>query len=115
MFSHAIKTLKRGQLVGVPTAGGVISTGAASVMDVGMIRLPFRGWYLIGDGQDMELNGAKPDHVLWPALEQLPRGKDVQIEKAVEELAKDVKAFLAKPQPKPIKATERQPLKPLDP
>jgi tricorn protease len=28
VFSHAIKTLKRGQLVGVPTAGGVISTGS---------------------------------------------------------------------------------------
>ena len=27
IFSHAIKTLKRGKLVGVPSAGGVISTG----------------------------------------------------------------------------------------
>src|SRR5207244_2597513 len=42
IFSHAIKTLKRGQLVGIPTAGAVISTGAVPVMDVGTLRLPFR-------------------------------------------------------------------------
>ena len=77
-----------------------------------MIRLPFRGWHLVGDGEDMELNGAKPDHVLWPALEEMPRGKDVQMEKAVAVLLEDVKAV--KPQPKPIKATERPPLQPLE-
>ena len=66
IFSHAIKTLKRGQLVGVATAGGVISTGAQRIMDVGMIRVPFRGWFVLGSGEDMELNGAVPDHVLWP-------------------------------------------------
>jgi tricorn protease len=112
IFSHSIKTLKRGQLVGVPTAGGVVSTGAAPVMDVGMIRLPFRGWHLVGDGEDMELNGAKPDHILWPGLEEMPKGKDVQMEKAVAVLLEDVKA--AKSQPKLIKATDRPPLPSLD-
>ncbi len=66
IFSHAIKTLKRGRLVGVPTAGGVISTGAVPIMDVGVIRMPFRGWFLVNSGEDMELNGAVPDHILWP-------------------------------------------------
>ena len=47
IFSHAIKTLKRGQLVGVPTAGGVISTGGVPIMDVGTLRLPFRGWFTV--------------------------------------------------------------------
>jgi tricorn protease len=114
IFSHAIKTLKRGQLVGVPTAGGVVSTGAAPVMDVGTIRLPFRGWHLVGDGQDMELNGAQPDHVVWPGLEEMPRGTDHQIEKAVAVLLEDVKADKAKSQPKLIKATDRPPPPPLD-
>src|SRR5204863_7640878 len=58
IFSHAIKTLKRGQLVGVPTAGGVISTGGTPIMDAGFLRLPFRGWYTVGHGPDMELHGA---------------------------------------------------------
>lgn len=106
IFSHAIKTLKRGQLVGVPTAGGVISTGAAPVMDVGMIRLPFRGWFLPGDGRDMELNGAVPDFVLWPEPGQMPAGKDIQLEKAVNVLLGDVKAFAERPRPTLRKASE---------
>ncbi len=107
IFSHAIKTLKRGQLVGVPTAGGVISTGGTTIMDVGFIRLPGRGWHLIGDGEDMELNGAVPHHVVWPEPGQMPRGKDVQIEKAVSVLLADVKAWQERPQPKLRKATDR--------
>ena len=107
IFSHAVKTLKRGQLVGVPTAGGVISTGGTGIMDIGFIRLPFRGWYLINDGEDMELNGAVPHHVLWPEPEQLPKGKDIQLEKAIEVLQADVKAWQNRPQPKLRKSMER--------
>ena len=51
---------------GVRTAGGVISTGGPMVMGMGFIRMPFRGWYLANDGQDMELNGAIPDAIVWP-------------------------------------------------
>ena len=104
IFSHAIKTLKRGKLVGVPTAGGVLSTGAASIMDVGMLRLPFRGWYGLENGQDMELNGAKPDFIVWPR----PGDKtDRQLDKAVEVLKADVETWKKRPQPKLIKASER--------
>jgi tricorn protease len=109
IFSHAIKTLKRGQLVGVPTAGGVVSTGAVSIMDVGTLRLPFRGWYVAENGEDMELNGAVPHHVVWPQPGDLPRGKDDQLSRAVEVLQKDVEAWKARPQPPLRKATERQP------
>ena len=109
IFSHAIKTLKRGPIVGVTTAGGVISTGAAQVMDVGTIRLPFRGWYLVGDGQDMELNGCKPDVELWPAPGDMPAGKDAQLMKAVEVLSKDVAAWHSQPRPKLQKASDRKP------
>lgn len=107
IFSHAIKTLKRGKLVGVPTAGGVISTGAARIMDLGTIRLPGRGWYLIDSGEDMELNGAVPDVVVWPEPGQVPKGEDVQLAKGVEVLLADVKAWKERPQPKLRKASER--------
>jgi tricorn protease len=107
IFSHAIKTLKRGQLVGVPTAGGVISTGAQAIMDVGFIRVPFRGWFVLGTGEDMELNGAVPDHIVWPQPGQLPRGEDVQLAKAISVLQDDVRAWKAKPLPTLRKATER--------
>ena len=91
IFSHAIKNLKRGKLVGVQTAGGVISTGSAPIMDVGMIRVPFRGWYVNKSGKDMELNGAVPDIVVWPKPGQMPKGKDVQLEKAIQVLMKEMR------------------------
>lgn len=106
VFSHAIKTLKRGQLVGVQTAGGVISTGTTAIMDVGSLRLPFRGWYVLSSGQDMELMGAMPDHVVWPR----PGDKtDRQLDKAVEVLKADVQAWKKRPLPALIKASERKP------
>jgi Tol biopolymer transport system component/C-terminal processing protease CtpA/Prc len=107
IFSHAIKTLGRGKLVGVPTAGGVISTGAATIMDVGILRLPNRGWFVRDTGEDMELNGAVPDVILWPEPGDMPRGKDVQLEKAVDVLLADVKAWQERPQPTLRKASER--------
>ncbi|MCR9292774.1 MAG: S41 family peptidase [bacterium] len=90
IFSHAIKTLGRGKVVGVQTAGGVVSTGSASINDVGRIRVPFRGWFLLEDGQDMERNGCLPDVVLWPEPGELPAGIDRQLEKAVELLLEEV-------------------------
>jgi tricorn protease len=107
IFSHAIKTLKRGQLVGVPTAGGVISTGAERIMDVGILRVPYRGWFVIGSGADMELNGAVPDHILWPQPGQMPHGEDVQLKKAIEVLQADVRAWKQRPQPPLRKSSER--------
>ncbi|MDJ0974550.1 MAG: S41 family peptidase [Planctomycetota bacterium] len=107
IFSHAIKQLKRGQLVGVPTAGGVISTGGTTIMGVGTLRLPFRGWYLAEDGQDMERNGCVPHHVLWPHPGELPAGIDRQLDKAVEVLLADVDAWKARPRPSLTKASER--------
>ncbi len=107
IFSHAIKTLKRGQLVGVPTAGGVISAGGTAIMDVGFLRLPTRGWYGISDGQDMELHGAVPDLIVWPQPGDLPSGKDVQLSKAVEVLQGDVQKWKDRPRPELKKATER--------
>jgi tricorn protease len=107
IFSHAIKTLKRGKVVGVPTAGGVISTGGTQVMDVGFLRLPFRGWYVLGTGEDMELNGAVPHHIVWNKPGEMPRGKDAQLNKAVRVLLKDVKTWESRPRPQLRKATER--------
>ena len=107
IFSHAIKLLGRGQVVGVPTAGGVISTGSASIMDIGTLRMPTRGWYGLESGIDMELNGAVPDHLIWPQPGELAAGIDRQLEKAIEVLKKDVTSWQARPQPKLQKASER--------
>ena len=107
IFSHAIKTLERGKVVGVPTAGGVISTGGTSLLGGAFMRLPGRGWYVLGSGEDMELNGCVPDVVIWPEPTEMPAGKDRQLEKAVELLSADAKAFKNRPKPKLRKASER--------
>lgn len=107
IFSHAIKEIGRGKLVGVPTAGGVVSTGAASIRDLGTLRIPFRGWYRKSDGADMELNGAVPDALVWPEPGDEAAGRDRQIEKAVELSLAEIKAEAAKPKPKLVPASRR--------
>ncbi|MFT7618146.1 MAG: tricorn protease [Planctomycetota bacterium] len=106
IFAHAVKTLKRGRVVGVQTAGGVISTGGRSIMGLGFVRMPFRGWYLM-DGEDMELNGCKPHAEIWPAPGDWPAGIDTQMDKAVEMLMEDVKAWQSRPRPRLRKSSER--------
>jgi tricorn protease len=107
IFSHAIKTLNRGKLVGVRTAGGVISTGSVNIMNVGFLRRPFRGWFVSGTGQDMELNGAIPDYEIWPQPEELPTGIDRQLDKAIEVLKDQVMQWQAKPRPALQKNSQR--------
>lgn len=108
IFSHAVKTLGRGQLVGVRTAGGVVSTGSRSIMDIGTMRLPTRGWFVIGTGEDMELHGAEPDVTLWPEPGEWPRGEDRQLAEAIERLKQDVSEANDQPKPELRKASERR-------
>ncbi len=89
IFAHAIKTTKRGRLVGTATFGGVISTGAFTLIDGTTVRQPFRGWYL-PDGSDMENNGAKPDVDVPQVPSDEASGKDAQLEAAVADLMKQI-------------------------
>lgn len=91
IFSHAIKTIDRGKLVGTPTAGGVISTGSATILELGRMRLPGRGWFLPHNGEDMELYGAVPHFIVDVRPGDLSSGKDPQLDKAIEILKKEVK------------------------
>ncbi len=86
ILSHAVKQLGRGRLVGMRTAGGVISTGSARLLDGSSVRMPTRGWYLVSTGEDMELNGCAPDLALWNP----PDGEDKQLDSAVRTLTSDV-------------------------
>lgn len=89
-ISHAFKTLKRGTLVGNTTAGGVISTGSASLLDGTTVRTPGRGWYL-PDGTNMEMNGATPDILIVQSPEDEVNNTDRQLKAAVEDLMKRLK------------------------
>ncbi len=90
IFSHAYKTLDLGKLVGTPTFGAVISTGGVGLADGSYVRLPFRAWYVKASGKNMENQPAKPDiHVNNPP-DSKSKGKDPQLEKAVQELIKQL-------------------------
>lgn len=107
IFSHAIKTLKRGKLVGVPSMGGVISMPTRDILDLGKLSIPRRGWFVGDSGEDMEMNGAQPDVLLWPHPGDIPAGKDEQLEKAIDVLKADVAEWQARKRPPLIRKSER--------
>ena len=91
IFCHAIQQIKRAPLVGTATAGGVISAVKVSIPDVGVLQVPFRGWFHAETGENLDLNGAKPDHPvsLTPADENA--GRDPQLEKALEVIREEIR------------------------
>ncbi|MFT3685235.1 MAG: S41 family peptidase [Phycisphaerales bacterium] len=91
IFAHSIKTIGRGKLAGTATYGGVISTGAATLVDGTTVRTPGRGWYL-PNGEDMESNGAKPDIDVPELPQDEAAGRDAQLEAAVKELLQRIGA-----------------------
>lgn len=108
IFCHAIKTLKRGKVVGVPTQRSVISTGTQKILDVGQIRIPHRGWFRREDGLDMELQPCVPDVIVPAVPGDVPEGRDPQLSRAVEELLKEIEADAANALPDPVYASERE-------
>ena len=91
IFSHAYKNLGIGKLVGIPTFGAVISTGSKRLVDGSSVRMPFRGWYIKASGNNMEFHGAIPDFIVKNNPDSKIKGEDKQLEKAVNELLKQIK------------------------
>lgn len=92
VFSHAYQSLKIGKLVGLPTNGSVISTGAKGLMDGSTVRLPLRGWYTKTTNKNQELGPAIPDFIVENEVNSIAKGTDEQLRVAVVELMKEVKA-----------------------
>ncbi|MCF7560167.1 S41 family peptidase [Sabulilitoribacter multivorans] len=91
IFSHAYKALDLGTLVGVPTFGAVISTGAARLIDGSSVRMPFRGWYVKETMSNMELGPAVPDIIVYNNPDDKAKNKDTQLKRAVDELLSQLK------------------------
>ena len=100
IFSHAFSQLGRGPVIGTPTFGAVISTGAATLLDGSSVRMPLRGWYRIADGVNEEHTGAPVDVRVDLTVEDELRGLDPQ-------LAAGVKALLEGPKVKSLPAAKR--------
>jgi tricorn protease len=91
MFPAGFKALGLGKVVGVPTMGAVIGTGSYTLLDGSAIRTPGSGVWTT-TGQNMENYGVPPDVYVDNTPADFVKGRDAQVEKAVETL----KAELAK-------------------
>ena len=90
IFSHAFKTLDIGTLVGMPTFGAVISTGGQGLIDGSFVRMPFRAWYVKATGENMEHGPAVPDVVIENSPDGKANGVDLQLQKSVEVLLREM-------------------------
>jgi C-terminal processing protease CtpA/Prc/Tol biopolymer transport system component len=90
IFSHAYKTLGIGTLVGKPTFGAVISTGARTLIDGSYVRLPNRGWFVKTTGQNMDFEPAVPDIEVENQPDSRAKGDDPQLKAAVDELLRQI-------------------------
>lgn len=90
IFCHAIRTMGRGKLIGTPTSGGVISTFQTTIRGVGRLRIPHRGWQVYTTGQNMDQVGAEPDIRVDLTPADVVAGRDVQLDRAVLELMKQL-------------------------
>ena len=90
IFPMLFREYKLGKIVGVETSGYVIGTYSnIEMLDGSRIRKPFHGWYK-KDGTNLEGNGIKPDIEVRQSFNQLLDDDDVQLQRAVEEILKEV-------------------------
>ena len=85
VFPDGFKTLKLGKVVGVTTYGAVIGTGSYTLMDGSTIRTPAVGLWNVNK-TNLENYGVPPDVYVDNTPDDFLKGRDAQIEKAVETL-----------------------------
>ncbi|GAB4151902.1 MAG: S41 family peptidase [Planctomycetota bacterium] len=77
-----------GPTVGMPTSGGVIGTWPKTLLDGSSMRLP-RFMVIDYKGRNLELNPTEPDFIVDETFIDEANGKHPQLDKALEELAKE--------------------------
>ncbi|MFO0876367.1 MAG: S41 family peptidase [Gemmataceae bacterium] len=98
IFPNAFRTLGLGKLVGEATGGYVIGTTGMRLVDGSMFRIPRIGVYTMR-GVNMEKEGVAPDVPVENHPDQLARGQDAQLERAVQVLQGDVAEWKKKRTP----------------
>ncbi|MCC6126125.1 MAG: PD40 domain-containing protein [Pirellulales bacterium] len=91
MFPQGFKDLKLGRVLGMPTMGAVIATGSYRLADGSSIRTPGAGVWT-AKGENLENFGVQPDVLIDNTPEDFFKGRDAQLEKAVELLKADIAA-----------------------
>jgi tricorn protease len=92
IFPHAFRAWGLGKLVGTPTGGHVIGTRNVTLIDGSNFRTPRIGVHTV-KGINMEKEGVTPDVLIEPHPDELARGADMQLDKAVQVLTQDVIAW----------------------
>jgi tricorn protease len=95
MFPAGFKALGLGKVVGVPTMAAVIGTGSYTLLDGSAIRTPGSGVWT-STGQNMENYGVPPDVLIDNTPADHLKGRDMQVEKAVEVLKAQLAAGVKK-------------------
>lgn len=95
IFPYGFKQLGIGKLIGEATNGSVIGTLEYPLVDGSSFRLPVDGWYTY-DRRNMEVSGPagiegiQPDIFVSNLPDDVRNGKDAQLERAVEELLRQI-------------------------
>lgn len=88
-FTEGYRTLKLGKVVGEPTAGWIIFTSAAQLIDGSSIRLPFSK-ITDNTGKDMELAPRPVDVPVSRPIGESYTDQNIQLTTAVKELIKQL-------------------------
>ncbi|HEX4681854.1 MAG TPA: LpqB family beta-propeller domain-containing protein [Gemmatimonadaceae bacterium] len=90
-FTEGYRTMKLGKVVGEPTAGWDVYTGAGTMVDGTSVRLPFmRNGQL--DGTPLELRPRAVDVPVERMMGESYAGRDTQLDAAVKELLAELDA-----------------------
>jgi tricorn protease len=88
-FTEGYRTLKLGKVVGVPTAGWIIYTSGATLIDGSALRTPSVK-ITAHDGTDMELHPRPVDLVVESPVGEGLAGNDAQLDAAVKTLLGEI-------------------------
>jgi C-terminal processing protease CtpA/Prc/Tol biopolymer transport system component len=90
MTAQGFKALKLGKIIGNETYRWIIFTSGTGLVDGSFIRLPSWGCYSL-DGKDLEMSGVQPDLLIINSFDDKLNGRDPQLDKAIEEVMKQLK------------------------
>jgi len=90
LTATGFKALKLGTIIGTETYRWLIFTSGKTLVDGSYYRLPSWGCYTL-EGEDIELSGVKPDIYIRNTFKDRVEKNDPQLDRAVEEILKQLK------------------------
>ncbi|MBE0665939.1 MAG: PDZ domain-containing protein, partial [Candidatus Aminicenantes bacterium] len=85
MTAAGFKALRLGKVIGTETYRWLIFTSGKTLVDGSFYRLPSWGCFTL-EGEDIEMNGVKPDIHVQTTFQDRLQGKDPQLDRAVAEI-----------------------------